>query len=86
MKKSKKFLLVLVFFSLVFLHPCYVCSESVYTITETELKQSDYKEPIRNIEDRSCITSRKRGAENLYIICIELNAIYFIFVRYNRTS
>ncbi len=34
MKKSKKFLLVLVF-----LHPCYVCSESVYTITETELKQ-----------------------------------------------
>ena len=26
----------------------------------TERKQSDYKEPIRNIEDRSCITSRKR--------------------------
>ena len=52
----------------------------------TGRKQSDYKEPIRNIEDRSCITFRKRGAENLYIICIELNAIYFIFVRYNRTS
>ena len=26
----------------------------------TGRKQSDYKEPIRNIEDRSCITSRKR--------------------------
>ena len=46
MKKSKKFLLVLVFFSLVFLHPCYVCSESVYTMTETELKQLEENNQI----------------------------------------
>ena len=46
MKKSKKFLIALVFSLLVLLHPCYVCSESVYTITETELKQLEENNQI----------------------------------------
>ena len=45
-KIKKVFASIGVFFSLVFLHPCYVCSESVYTMTETELKQLEENNQI----------------------------------------
>ena len=71
-KIKKVFASIGVFFTGVFTSLLCVFGISLYNdrngTKTTGRKQSDYKEPIRNIEDRSCITFRKRGAENLYII------------------
>ena len=81
MKKSKKFLLVLVFSLLVLLHPCYVCSESVYTITETELKQLEENNQILNIElNKTNLSLQKSEKEKKIIKNVAIASTIFVFV------